>query len=294
MSESLRTIIPAAGEATRLRPHSLIEQKPMLLMGSSDRRIVDGPLGLAAETDSTFVIVHHDEDRTHSLEGHVRGRSEAQILRDRQLMGAASLIHFSDILFESDPEGSSLILPADHIIEGVDLQAFHDHHLARGKDITVLAVAPKPYGQYVEEQNGIAMNLTSDQAERGLSSAGVYIVSNRLMLGWASRERKQGWMGEGRSFLNDVVHPAVDKREVSVYRLPENGYWDDAGTVERYHYNNMRLSGGENVIDRAASVDPEAIVRRSIIMGSAAITAGAIIESAIISADTFQQYETRV
>jgi ADP-glucose pyrophosphorylase len=294
MSESLTCIIPAAGEATRLRPHSLIEQKPMMLMGSPDRRIIDGPLDLAYETDATFVVVSNDENRTRSLERHVRARSEAQVLRDRQLMGAASLIHFSDVLFESNPDGSSLIQPADHIIEGVDLQAFHDHHLARDKDVTMLTVSPKPYGQYIQERDGVAINLTSDLPERGLSSAGVYIVKNRRMLEWARQERKKGWNGESRSFLGDVIQPSVAEDAVTIYRLPETGYWDDAGTIERYHYNNMRLSGGDNVIDTMAFVHPEAAIRRSIIMGSAAITAGAIIESVIISANKFQQYETRV
>ncbi len=65
--------------------------------------------------------------------------------------------------------------------------------------------------------------------------------------------------------------------------MPEDGYWDDAGTIERYYYNNMRLSGGENVISCDSEVDGESTLRRSVVLGSVAIRAGAIIEEAIVS-----------
>ena len=56
----------------------------------------------------------------------------------------------------------------------------------------------------------------------------------------------------------------------------------------------MRLSNGESVVDAAASIHPEATIRRSVIMGSAAISASVIIEDKIISADESHQYKTRV
>lgn len=294
MAESLTSIIPAAGEATRLRPHSLREQKPMMLMGNPNRRIIDYPLEVARSSDEVFVLTHYDEARSRPLEEYVKSRGEAQILRDWRIMGAASLINFSDALFERDPQGSSVILPADHIIEGLSMQAFHRHHLEHEAEITMLTVPRKPYGQYVRTENEKIAELSSEMSEDSRSSAGIYIITHSTLLEWVRREKRNGWKGETRSLLNDVIHPAVDEGIVITYEMPENGYWDDAGTIGRYYYNNMRLSGGENVISPEAIVSDESTVRRSVVLGGVAINAGAMIEEAVVSGSGLDMQITRV
>ena len=64
MLRGLRSIIPAAGEATRLRPHTLVKQKPMLSMGSDGKKIIDWSLNIASQTESTTVTLHFDESKT--------------------------------------------------------------------------------------------------------------------------------------------------------------------------------------------------------------------------------------
>ena len=44
---NLNSIIPTAGNATRLYPHTLFQQKAMLPMGSPDKRVIDSAINIA-------------------------------------------------------------------------------------------------------------------------------------------------------------------------------------------------------------------------------------------------------
>ena len=88
MLRGLRSIIPAAGEATRLRPHTLVKQKPMLPMGSDGKKIIDWSLNIASQTESTTVTLHFDESKTKDLENHLESKKDkVAALRDSRRMG---------------------------------------------------------------------------------------------------------------------------------------------------------------------------------------------------------------
>ena len=292
--ESLNCIIPAAGEATRLRPHSHVEQKPAMLMGSPTTRIIDFALDFAKTADEIHVITHHDEQRTQTLDKHISSQDNIHMIRDRALMGAASLIEYADRLFENHPDGSCAIVSADHIIQGISLREMQLQHIENSYDITMLTSTQKSYGQYVET-DGIAATRMSDRPIEGsVSSTGIYLIKNTYMREWAARERANGWSGESRSLLQSVIRPSITDGHVATFSLPETAYWADAGTLKRYHYNNMRFSGGANVISKEATVHPDAKVRRSVILGRTAVSAGAMIESAIVSGTGTSLHITKV
>lgn len=94
---------------------------------------------------------------------------------------------------------------------------------------------------------------------------------------------KKTWNGESLNLTKDIIHPAIYNDKVAIYRLPKNSYWDDTGTILRYHQNNMRLSNNENVIDNNAQIDPNAKLTKCIVLGSTKITKDCNIENAIIS-----------
>ncbi len=294
MSERLTAIIPAGGEATRLRPHTHIEQKPMLPMGAG-KRIIDWALDIASQTDRTFVTLHHKETLTRHLEDYISERPGVCALRDRLRMGAASLIDFSDMLFEDDLLGDSIILPADHVIEGLDLKDFYKYHKESNATLTVLTTSKKDYGQYIHLADGVfAESIHSDYNENDDSSCGIYIIKNRELLRWAQFEITNGWNGEMRSLLTDFVEPAIYRGGVVAYKLPDGGYWDDAGTIGRYYHNNMRLSKGESVVDKESFVHPDATIRRSIVIGRAVIEANVVLDKAVYSSDGLNHYQTSI
>ena len=209
-------------------------------------------------------------------------------------MGAASLIEFSDELFENDIEKDTIILPADHIIEGLDIEDFYLTHKNFGNDITILLVSPKDYGQYVRTSENLAVDISIDRGDFALSSSGIYIIRNKAMLEWIAGEKKQGWAGETRSMLQDFITPKIYKGQASVYKLDNSGYWDDVGTLRRYYLNNMRLSGGENVIDNGVELSPSVKIRHSIILGRAAVTGLCDINREIVSKNDTILYRTRI
>ena len=292
---NLNSIIPTAGNATRLYPHTLFQQKAMLPMGSPDKRVVDSAIDIAQQTNETYMTLHWDEEYTKPLLGHIATRnSEITTFRDRHIMGAASLIEFSDELFENDIEKDTIILPADHIIEGLDVEDFYLTHKNLGDDVTILLVPPKDYGQYVGVSENIAVDISTDRSSFTLSSSGIYIIRNKAMLEWAAMEKKQGWAGETRSMLQDFITPNAYKGQASVYKLHESGYWDDVGTLRRYYLNNMRLSGGENVIDNNVEISSNAKIRRSIVLGGVAVTDLYRINKEIVSQNDNILYRTRI
>ena len=241
MDRRLTAIIPAAGEATRLRPHTLTVQKPMLPMGDGDKRLIDWALGISKSANRTFTILHYDKNRTSDLEERIRSRSESQLLRDKRRMGAASLIAFADDLFMSNYRGDSIILPADHVIDNLDVDDFYSTHKETDAECTVLTVPTKQYGQYISSSGDIAMGIHSIRELGDKSSSGIYIIKNEQILQWTKDEKSNGWNGDARSLLRDFIIPMIQGNKVATYALPDDGYWDDAGTIQRYYYNKHAL-----------------------------------------------------
>ena len=93
--------------------------------------------------------------------------------------------------------------------------------------------------------------------------------------------------------MRDFITPLIYTGNVVSHRLPDEGYWDDAGTIKRYYDNNMRLSLSNNVLDDEATIGGEATVSRSVLIESTAIKSG-IIDAEIISSDGLNQYSTKI
>ena len=135
------------------------------------------------------MTLHWNEEYTESLLGYIATLdSKITTFRDRYIMGAASLIEFSDELFENDIEKDTIILPADHIIEGLDIEDFYLAHKNFGNDITILLVSPKDYGQYVRTSENLAVDISTDRSDFALSSSGIYIIRNKAILEWVAGE----------------------------------------------------------------------------------------------------------
>lgn len=263
---SLHAYIPAGGEGTRLMPHTATEQKPMLLMGSATVRLIDFALRATGSCESRFVATNSDPRKAEPTEIHVAYASDALVLRDKKALGGAAIISYME-LFES-LEGDIAIVPADHVHEGLSLKALHEHHVAMGRDVTLLTTNPKPYGDYVSIGGGKVEGLATNSEPNTRSITGIYIITLDHLVGWMKAQLDAGWDEEPLSMSRDVIFPAIREGRAAALDMPPGGYWDDAGTIRRYFLNNMRFSLWSSVVSPASTVHPDAEIKYSVVVGS--------------------------
>ncbi|HEU4914703.1 MAG TPA: sugar phosphate nucleotidyltransferase [Candidatus Saccharimonadales bacterium] len=164
----------------------------------------------------------------------------------------------------------------------LSLDEFRAAHKEGGADVTAAVIPPKEYGLYVRDQNGRAEGYTKQDDPFAMSTIGIYMIRNKYLLDWARRIR-QGGEEKPINITYDLVEPHILSTRAATFKLPEGSYWDDAGTHDRYHANNMRLSNGENVVDAKAYIDPDATINRCVVLGSVVLDAGVEFADAIIS-----------
>jgi ADP-glucose pyrophosphorylase len=283
MNDKLTALIPAGGEGTRLRPHTDTAQKPMLLMGTSEQRIIDFSLRLSLESDHALVTTNCDAERAQPVESYVSSHRRVTVLRDLRRIGAGSLLDYYHVFSQEDPDGDLVVLPGDLVCENFSLAAFQDHHRDSNAAVTLLVVPQKDYGEYVTIKDGRALEIIHAPIPGSLSTTGIYMFDNDYLLSWMRKELERGWNGEIRGMYKDIIGPAVVNNKAAVYEMPPEGYWDDAGTLRRYHKNNMRFSNGDNVISPEVVVPFDADIQSSIIMGSPQFDRPIRLRNAIVS-----------
>lgn len=277
--------IPAGGQGSRLNPRTLSSPKPRLLLGSEKRRVIDDPLEAALQAcDYVWVTTNYLAEQ---VEEHVANFPAVRTLRDNRAIGSAgSLLTHPELAASLEEEGDLLVLPCDHVYEGLSVPDFWRHHRDSEADITLLTTHPKSYGEYVITAGKWAMSIEVQPSPEALSTTGIFIINNNYLLKWIQQQTNADWDGRSLSVYYDIICPAVRdaNTRVSSYFLDSNGgYWDDIGTPERYIANNMRRSGGLNVVSAEALIDPSATLDRCIVLGRTVITSDVILKNAIVS-----------
>jgi ADP-glucose pyrophosphorylase len=285
MTERITGFIPAGGEGVRLQPLTAEHPKPHLLMGSGDKRLIDYPLQVLPDGSNLIVSVGYQGNK---LIDHLKHRYEnikPIILQDSKLsnIGGSLAQHFD--LVERELSDFTLIIPADHVIEGLNVVQLQREHEERGSEITVLAVKPLTYGDYlhIDDSGSVrAINGLQPFSTTRYSSTGIYLFNTSFLLQAIRRRVKQGWQGEEYDITKELVFPSIEKGRVSAHILEENGYWDDSGTLARYFVNNMRLSCGENVIAPSSNIHDNAVLKNSIVLDNA-IVGDVVIKNSILA-----------
>ncbi len=279
--ETLTGFIPAGGIGSRLNPHTLEKPKPLLIMGNNKRCLIDFSLNACINNcDHVLMTTCYQSEK---IEKYVADIPKVRVLRDREVVGnAGSLLEHYEELSQEDSEGDFLIIPSDCVYNNFSLADFWKHHRASGSDVTLMVVPPKTYGEYVVVRGEKPQEIIFKPNYDCMSTTGIYVVKNKYILEWMYRKNKKNWKGEQLNLTKDIIHPAVYNDDVSIFRLPENGYWDDAGTIFRYHQNNMKISCNQNVIDVDAKVGEKSQLQRCVVLGKTEIS-GLNIQDAIIS-----------
>lgn len=283
MSEKLTTFIPAGGLGSRLRPHTLETPKPLLIMGSPDRRIIDGPLDMCTEpSERIWVTTDYLGDQ---IETYLADRPKVTILKDSKTIGSGgSLVEHYSLLSELEEDGDLLVLPSDHIYDGsFSIDEYVNTHRLSDADMTLMTVPNKPYGEYLWVQGNSALGIKKTPFQFSVSTTGTYMFRNAFILGILQRLRREN---DGQlNIYKDIVCPAVGNTAVSHYFVDStNGFWEDTGTPERFLNSNMRISDGRSVIDHHVEVSDKVKLSRCVVLANTALRAG-FFEDCIISAD---------
>ena len=214
-----------------------------------------------------------------------------------------------------------LVLSGDHIYR-MDYRALFLAHEQRGASVT-MAVTRVPADQsrrfgMVTTDRGGRVRAIEEKPERSTSSnanMGVYVFEFEV-LGEMLRTRPV-------DLVLDVLRPLVDAGE-RVYAHEFIGYWEDVGTVASYYRANLELVQPESrfqlhdarwpILTRDEERPPalvaseadiedsliangcriEGAVHRSILFPGARVRRGAVIEDAVIMADTVVEAGARV
>jgi ADP-glucose pyrophosphorylase len=102
---------------------------------------------------------------------------------------------------------------------------------------------------------------------RAVNTAGMYILSDKMFRGWLSALDYST-----SSFYWDVIVPAIYRGMASAYILPRGAYWDDAGTLSRYLFNNLRLSGGRTVVAAGSVVESSANLELCVVLNGVVVS----------------------
>ena len=281
MSE-LVTFIPAGGLGTRLHPHTLRTPKPLLPMGAPDKCIINFPIDLSmTASEHTWVSTDYLDDQLEDYIGSINGVST---LRDNETIGSGgSLIKHYDKLSTTDSNGDTLILPCDHIYEGLSLLDFWQKHQENEADITLLTVPPKPYGEYVTLTDNMPVSVEKRAARGALSTTGIFILRNQFLTNWIANARRNTDGMVNCNIYYDIIRPSIGRYAVSHYFLDEPGYWEDTGTPSLYVASNMRLSAGRTVIASSAQVRSPEQLKRCVVLPGTVIEEGFCASNSIIS-----------
>lgn len=281
MSE-LTTFIPAGGLGSRLNPHTLRTPKPLLPMGSADKRIIDFPLELSAQaSEHTFVSIDYLGGQ---FESYLDGKEDLTVLCDSETLGSGgSLVSHFDEVSRSDGDGDLLILPSDHIYSGLSLVDFWDKHREDEADITLLTVPPKAYGEYVSVEDGRPASVEKVAGEGDLSTTGIFILRNQFLRDWIKKARAGREGNVPCNIYHDIICPSVGNYAVSHFFLDYPGFWEDTGTHARYLASNMRLSLGETVVAGSAQVEETASLERCVVLPDTVVEDSVHLEDTIIS-----------
>ena len=264
----LDCILPLAGEGSRMRPHSTVVQKPLLAMG--DRRLVDYALEVAAQTAKTTTILPCD-DRHVELAEYIDDHTDETMnsfVGPTHQRGVYELQAARTALFSSSAR-DFLVLNGDHVIEGLDIEKMLYMHKKMAQAATILTVSEKPYGSHYDHDG------------QRVSSTGIYIVDGGYLQRVIDTLPPHGGTTSDK-FIDNVIQPLDTSGQTALFH-DRNVYWDDCGTPERYHRNNMRLSAGENVVDRAINVENAGMLKRCVVVGQGGLRADHTMRNAIVS-----------
>src|SRR6266851_1559255 len=281
---TVRAVVMAGGEGTRLRPMTANQPKPLLPV--VNKPIMEHVLRLLRKHnfDETFVTVQFLASmvRNYFGDGEESGMSLQYATEDIPL-GTAGSVKNAETALRDSP---FLVISGDALTD-FDLSDLVGYHKDSGALVTVaLARVPDPleFGIVIAGEDGRIQRFlekpTWGQVFSDTVNTGIYVMEPEVLKDVSS--------GEVVDWSADVF-PRLLERGAPVFGWVADGYWEDVGTHDAYHrvqadvlsrkvnadIDGFEVSPGVWVAE-GAEVDPDAVLTGPVCIGDyAKIEAGA-------------------
>jgi mannose-1-phosphate guanylyltransferase / phosphomannomutase len=289
---SLKAVVMAGGEGSRLRPMTANQPKPMLPV--VNRPLMEHVLRLLKRHgfDDTVVTVQFLASliRSYFGDGEELGMALSYANEDRPL-GTAGSVKNAEAALSDD---TFLVISGDALTD-FDLGALVEAHRSRGSLVTVcLARRPDPleFGIVITDDEGRIERFlekpTWGQVFSDTVNTGIYVMEPAVFAHVPS--------GEAVDWSADVF-PALLAQGAPLHGYVAEGYWEDVGTHDSYRraqadalYGRVEVEiSGFQVspgvwVGEGAEIDPDAVLESPCCIGDfAKVEAGAHIgESTVL------------
>ena len=287
----MQLIIPAAGQGTRMRPHTYSKPKPLVPVAGkpSIAHILDALHGLPIERVVLitgprgdmlldYVKAHYPFDAVAVEQTVANGQSPAVALTEPHITpGSDVFVIFSDTLFEAD---FRVLLDLD----------------ADGAGFVKEVPDPSRFGIAVPDAQGFITKMVEKPQtfESNFAVVGLYYFKDSRRLFSAIQEQiRRNITLKNEYFLADAIQIMVDRG--ARLRIFPVTVWEDTGTIAATLHTNRfllrRQAGaqdatpyphGSSLIVPPSYVDPGATLERSVIGPYASISDGASITDSVV------------
>jgi NDP-sugar pyrophosphorylase family protein len=278
----MKAMVLAAGLGTRLRPLSLLRAKPALPV--LNRPLLHWTLELLARHGVRQVVInlHHLPQTITSVVGDGSAFGlRVCYSRERTILGTGGGPRRVRHFFGEEP---FLLVNGDMVFD-FDLTRLVSRHRAAKASATLALLRnpdPRRYGPVVTAADGRVVSIAGlPRPARGHASlfAGVHVMDPALL------ERLPAGVSDS---VRDLYPYLIEAGE-RLIGLRMEGPWFDISSPRLYLESQLALLRGGSrkanagvLVDRRASIDPKARVRRSIIAAGARVDAGALVEDSVL------------
>ncbi|MFX0170371.1 MAG: sugar phosphate nucleotidyltransferase [Candidatus Hodarchaeota archaeon] len=294
----MRCIIPAAGQGTRLRPHTHTKPKALLTLGNKPliSYILDNVV--KANISDIIIIVGYERDKlTDFVKSNYGETCNLTFIEQKNRLGLGHAIYSAVDYLDGEPV---LIVLGDCLYEKSFAQMLED--FSNFPDwigaITIKSVPnPQAYGVVITHEDSYTVKHLEEKPKKPTSSkaiTGIYMIRDSKLLRSALEEiittKKFGSGGEFQ--LTDALQIMVNKG-LTLGTL-ESGRWFDCGRKEallaahKYVLSQNQMSSIKSNLNNSIIIEPVVIqsdcyISNSVIGPYVSIDRGTIIERSIIS-----------
>ena len=280
----MQAILLVGGFGTRLRPLTLTTPKQMLPV--LDRPMIEHVVsGLGRHGVDRVVLAlgyHDDAFRAAYPDGRCAGAELCCVVEPEPLDTAGAIRFAYEASDMGTVPGTFLVANGD-VITDLDVGEMLHRHRSAGAEATIhlIEVAdPSRYGVVVADAGGRVtafVEKPSPPAPSRWINAGTYLMEPSVI----------GRIDAGRRVsVERETFPAMAAAG-TLWSLRHNTYWVDAGTPQTYLKAQLDLLDGRRGpsavgVSADASVDPGAVVERSVVMAGAVVGAGAVVRGSSV------------
>lgn len=211
-------VLMAGGKGERLRPLTLTTPKPLLKVG--DKAIIDYNIDnlIHYGVDNINVTVNYLAEQIEKHFSAEKNGIKIKCCRE----GKEFLGTIGGIQCVNEWNNETILLMNSDLFTNIDLEAFYQHFLEHGADISVAAVPYTvniPYGIF--ELDGVRdiIGVKEKPSYYYYANAGIYLFKRKLL-----NLIPENIFYNATDFITDLI-----SKHYKVIRFPISGYWIDIG-----------------------------------------------------------------